>query len=267
MKSGKIHILVATDVAARGLHINDLDLVVNYDLPADPEAYVHRIGRTARAGKQGKAITLVCERYVYGLEAIESLINMKIPVEWAEETEYLKDKSAGMRMHDEKRERRPALKDDRAGKTRRTEKPRHVERSRHDEKLKHAERPKPAGKPGHIESIKHVEKTVGRLQAAPATHGKITTRNLKKADHTSDHPHHTRSAAPQREQRPHDEKKHKRSGPDRKQSLEDRITYYRKKYGEDFNIPAAAPSAPKKRKRTKILETIKGIFSRKKSKK
>ena len=51
MKSGKINILVATDVAARGLHINDLDLVVNYDLPADPEAYVHRIGRTAR-GRQ-----------------------------------------------------------------------------------------------------------------------------------------------------------------------------------------------------------------------
>jgi ATP-dependent RNA helicase RhlB len=224
---------------------------------------VHRIGRTARAGKQGKAITLVCERYVYGLEAIESLINMKIPVEWAEEAEYLKDKSAGMRMHDEKRERRPALKDDRGGKTRRTGKPRQFERSRPDEKPKHTEKPKPVGKPGHIESIKHVEKTVGRVQAAPATHGKITTRNLKKADHTSDHQQHTRPAAPPREHRPHDEKKQKRSGPDRKQSLEDRITYYRKKYGDNFNIPAA-PSELKKHKRTKILDTIKGIFSRKK---
>ena len=92
-------------MAARGLHINDLDLVVNYDLPADPEAYVHRIGRTARVGKKGKAITLVCERYVYGLEAIESLINIKIPVVFAEEAEYADDKSRGMRFHEEKRGR------------------------------------------------------------------------------------------------------------------------------------------------------------------
>ena len=266
MKSGKIHILVATDVAARGLHINDLDLVVNYDLPADPEAYVHRIGRTARAGKQGKAITLVCERYVYGLEAIESLINMKLPVEWAEETEYLKDKSAGMRMHDEKRERRPALKDDRGGKARRTEKPRHVERSRRDEKPKYAERPKPAGKAGHTEGPKHGDKIIVRAQTASAAHGKTPAKSLKKTEHTSEHPHHTRSAAPQREHRHHDEKKQKRSGTDRKQSLEDRITYYRNKYGDNFNIPAA-PSEPKKRKRTKIIDTIKGIFSRKKSSK
>jgi len=264
MKSGKIHILVATDVAARGLHINDLDLVVNYDLPADPEAYVHRIGRTARAGKKGKAITLVCERYVYGLEAIESLINMKIPVGWAEEAEYVEDKSAGMRMHDEKRERRPAMKDDRAGKTRRVGKPRQIERSRHDEKLKHAERPKHTEITGHIEGRKHVEKTIDRVQAASATHGKATKRNLIKRAPASEHRQHTRPAAPPREDRHHDEKKQKRQGADRKQSIEDRITYYRKKYGEDFNIPAS-PSAPKKRKRTKILETIKGIFSRKKS--
>jgi hypothetical protein len=188
---------------------------------------------------------------------------MKIPVEWAEETEYLKDKSAGMRMHDEKRERRPTLKDDRSGKVRRTEKPRHVERSRRDEKPKYAERPKPAGKPGHIESIKHVEKTIGRAQNASAAHGKTPAKSFKKAEHTLEHSHHTRSAAPQREHRHHDEKKQKRSGTDRKQSLEDRITYYRKKYGDNFNIPAA-PSEPKKRKRTKILDTIKGIFSRKK---
>jgi len=85
IKSGKLKYLVATDVAARGLHIDDLDLVVNYDLPEDYENYVHRIGRTARAGKSGLAITLACEKYVYSLPYIESYIKMKIPVEWPED--------------------------------------------------------------------------------------------------------------------------------------------------------------------------------------
>jgi ATP-dependent RNA helicase RhlB len=80
LKSGELEILVATDVAARGLDVEALDLVVNYDLPEDPESYVHRIGRTARAGKAGKAVALACERFVYGLPAIEDFIGMRIPV-------------------------------------------------------------------------------------------------------------------------------------------------------------------------------------------
>lgn len=97
MKNGSIDILVATDIAARGLQIDDLELVVNYDIPEDYEAYVHRIGRTARAGKSGKAITLACEEYIYGLEAIENYIQMKIPVLWADEVGLVEveDKSAG----------------------------------------------------------------------------------------------------------------------------------------------------------------------------
>ena len=97
MKEGKLHFLVATDVAARGLQIDDLELVVNYDIPEDYENYVHRIGRTARAGKSGIAITLACEEYIYGLEAIENYIQMKIPVHWADEDglEKVEDKSAG----------------------------------------------------------------------------------------------------------------------------------------------------------------------------
>lgn len=96
MKAGKIPILVATDVAARGLHIDDVDLVVNYDLPEDRESYVHRIGRTARAGKSGKAVSLACERFVYSLEGIEAFINMKIPTEAVSEDLLLEDASAGM---------------------------------------------------------------------------------------------------------------------------------------------------------------------------
>ena len=99
MKEGKLPILVATDVAARGLQIDDLELVVNYDIPEDFESYVHRIGRTARAGKSGKAITLACEEYIYGLEPIERYIQMKIPVLWPDEAglEKVEDKSEGFR--------------------------------------------------------------------------------------------------------------------------------------------------------------------------
>jgi len=79
--AGKFPILVATDVAARGLDIEDLDLVVNYDLPEDAESYVHRIGRTARMGKTGMAISLACEKFGEHAMAIERLIGMKIPVE------------------------------------------------------------------------------------------------------------------------------------------------------------------------------------------
>ena len=97
MKEGQLPYLVATDVAARGLQIDDLALVVNYDIPEDFESYVHRIGRTARAGKSGKAITLASEDYIYGLEAIENYIQMKIPVLWADEIglESVEDKSEG----------------------------------------------------------------------------------------------------------------------------------------------------------------------------
>lgn len=106
MKEGKIHFLVATDVAARGLQIDDLELVVNYDIPEDYENYVHRIGRTARAGKSGIAVTLACETYIYGLEAIENYIQMKIPVHWADEDglEKIEDKSDGYHYSSKKRQ-------------------------------------------------------------------------------------------------------------------------------------------------------------------
>ncbi|MEW6714947.1 MAG: helicase-related protein, partial [Nitrospirota bacterium] len=79
-KAGTLPILVATDVASRGLHIDDVTHVINYDLPQDPEDYVHRIGRTARAGAVGRAITLACEEYVHSLHDVEEYIKQKIPV-------------------------------------------------------------------------------------------------------------------------------------------------------------------------------------------
>lgn len=77
---GRLPVLIATDVAARGLHIPDVTHVFNFDLPQDPEDYVHRIGRTARAGAAGDAISFGCEDYVQSLPDIEAFIGRKLPV-------------------------------------------------------------------------------------------------------------------------------------------------------------------------------------------
>ena len=79
-KRGDLELLVATDVAARGLHIDAVSHVYNFDLPFDAEDYVHRIGRTARLGAEGDAISFACERYAQSLPEIEAFIEQRIPV-------------------------------------------------------------------------------------------------------------------------------------------------------------------------------------------
>src|SRR3990170_4974456 len=116
-KEGGLHILVATDVASRGLHIEGVTHVINYDLPQDAEDYVHRIGRTARAGASGKAISLADEQYVLSLEAIEEFIGHKIPVEWPSDDLFVKPVprpgEAGVRSRPDRRPEgvRPAVRD------------------------------------------------------------------------------------------------------------------------------------------------------------
>lgn len=95
-KSGETKVLVATDVAARGIDVDALAMVINYDLPNEAENYVHRIGRTARAGKTGKAYTFCSEQDVYSLPAIERYIEMQIPAKVAYPEQMLEDKSAGV---------------------------------------------------------------------------------------------------------------------------------------------------------------------------
>ncbi len=77
-KTGKMKVLVATDVAGRGIHVDDVSHVINYNLPDDPEDYVHRIGRTGRAGAKGVSISLVCEDDAFALPNIETLLNDKL---------------------------------------------------------------------------------------------------------------------------------------------------------------------------------------------
>lgn len=98
-KARKFKILVATDVAARGIDVSDLAMVVNYDLPVEPENYVHRIGRTARAGKSGKAYTFCSERDVYSLAPIERYIEKQIPSRVAIGDDLAQDKSRDVYIH------------------------------------------------------------------------------------------------------------------------------------------------------------------------
>lgn len=83
-KQGKVRALIATDVAARGLDIQELEQVVNFDMPFKAEDYVHRIGRTGRAGKSGLAVSLMSRDEEYLLRAIETLLDQRLPQEWLE---------------------------------------------------------------------------------------------------------------------------------------------------------------------------------------
>ena len=78
-REGTVEVLVATDVAARGIDIDDIDLVINYELPQDPEDYVHRVGRTGRAGRSGKAVSFIYGRDAYRIKTIERFIRQQIP--------------------------------------------------------------------------------------------------------------------------------------------------------------------------------------------
>jgi ATP-dependent RNA helicase DeaD len=93
-REGTIEILVATDVAARGLDVDDVGLVVNYEIPHDPEDYVHRIGRTGRAGKSGKAVSFVFGRDIYRLQTIEKYTRQTIRRERVPSQEQVEGKRA-----------------------------------------------------------------------------------------------------------------------------------------------------------------------------
>jgi ATP-dependent RNA helicase RhlB len=118
-KDGTLPILVATDVASRGLHIEGVSHVVNFDVPLDPEDYVHRVGRTARAGASGTAVTLACEDYVQGLEPIEEFIGFKLPFEHPEDEMLETEHTVPARRPRAPREGRPRERrgrDDRRGR-------------------------------------------------------------------------------------------------------------------------------------------------------
>jgi ATP-dependent RNA helicase RhlB len=101
---GELAALVATDLAARGLHIPDVSHVFNYDLPQNSEDYVHRIGRTARAGASGDAVSFGCEDYIYSLMDIESYVGYPIPTEQITDDLLAKPEPPVTRKHHEQRQ-------------------------------------------------------------------------------------------------------------------------------------------------------------------
>jgi ATP-dependent RNA helicase RhlB len=107
-KDGRLAILVATDVASRGLHIENVSHVVNYDLPEDAEDYVHRLGRTGRAGALGSAVSFACDDYVFSLDAIEKRVGRQIPVEWPTEDMFRQGRVAQAPRHGAGFRHRPA---------------------------------------------------------------------------------------------------------------------------------------------------------------
>lgn len=99
-KSGKIKVVVATDILSRGIDIDDIEMVINYDVPRDPEDYIHRIGRTARADRDGKAVTFVSNDDFFRLAKIERLLEKEVPkaevpAEFGSTPEYTKGRSRG----------------------------------------------------------------------------------------------------------------------------------------------------------------------------
>ncbi|MFO8063746.1 MAG: DEAD/DEAH box helicase [Spirochaetia bacterium] len=308
MKNGDVRFLVATDVAARGLHVDNLDIVINYDIPEDPENYVHRIGRTARAGQSGRAVALACERYVYGLEAIERLIDMKIPVGQLSDEDFKMDGSSRLSLGQVRkelgvrREKAPVSGQSRAGQTRGGESRSSASRSaqnrasqsRSSQGRSSRKGGAEAGSPAKSGAHKHGASDGDRRPAAATAtggeaSGKATdNKNAGEGGAASGGNGGARAAgkgggadnegareagnsaaraggsaqgsskeSPRREKQ-HPQAHHKptrqpRSAPARsakpskKTSVEDRLEYYRRKYGEDFELAGSTGSSASKR--------------------
>ena len=129
--ANELSVLVATDVAARGLHIDGVSHVYNYDLPDDREDYVHRIGRTARAGAEGDAISFVCETYAFSLPDIEDYIGHKIPMEPVT-GELIAEIDPGSKVKMERKPRPPRNNNRSGGKGGNGQKRRHHNKPRGD---------------------------------------------------------------------------------------------------------------------------------------
>ena len=251
IKSGKLKYLVATDVAARGLHINDLDMVINYDIPEDFENYVHRIGRTARAGKSGIAITLACEKFVYGLDAIEQYIKMKIPVDWVTDELLVADNSSPEHIN-------KFLKNARGSRVETGERKKTGKSTKTERTGRKPATAKTAGGNASAGSNKSRAKTAASsstVKAAKNTQpGRITGKKTVVKNE--------RKKPVKVNQQVTEKGKYQKDKLPAKASLTDRMKYYSEKYGEDF-IVSREIKPEKKGAVKKIADKIKSLFGKK----
>jgi len=245
VKEGRIPYLVATDVAARGLHVDDLELVINYDIPEDCESYVHRIGRTARVGKSGKAISLSCERYVYGLEGIEAYAKKKIPVDFADESLFVEDQSQGMRFRLD-RERDGRIREKGGRDNQRGNKGKN---NNHRKKIERKIQPAGiSGKPDSRERFN--ERTSASNDQKRKSQQREGAYVPKQASNTV-----------KKQQAPVKRSKRPNVKPDRNGTLEQRVEYYNKKYGDDFQVTPEMLGSQSEKKQSlfsKMFQRIKG---------
>ncbi len=269
IKSGRTTLLVATDVAARGLHIDDLDMVVNYDLPDDCENYVHRIGRTARAGKSGKAVSLACETFVFNLEAIEKFIGMKIPTEWEYEDLLVRNiKEAGPPPRSAEGGRRE--RSDRGGRGSGARHSRGGVR-RDDRRERRPQRPAAAQQTPPAPAPEQKAATEPKPQRQRQPDRKSSGERRPRQDRR---PAQTAAGQGQRKQDP------RRDG-DRRQrdnrrpgggsqglpgrlpasaTPEERLAYYSQKYGEDFMLGEGGKKSSKKKGVTGAIKKLVDLF-------
>jgi len=276
VKNGHHKYLVATDVAARGLHIDGLEMVINYDVPLEPESYVHRIGRTARVGRAGKTITMACEEFVYGLGPIERLLGEKIPLKWADESFLVVDKSAGMSFSPQARHR------EMAGGHGRRRSPRAAGQRAGNRQDAHPEGKREARAPSGGQSSEVNKKSItGKEPLDPKTikiqstitsiaggsiteFGEMPDARRKKARKRS-RPRTSQASKPMKQrsvggkspkppvkkpsettQRPRPPGEHERVSSD--SSIDERLDYYRKKYGENFRLDRSGEGTDERRK-------------------
>ncbi len=290
VKDGKVKFLVATDVAARGLHVDDLSLVINYDLPLDTENYVHRIGRTARAGKDGKAITLACENYVYSLSGIEDYIDSKIPVFPTTDDLFVEDTSAHLRfnLNEHKNRTRENNRDNRnrdnRGRDNKSRDNRNRDNANRDnrnrdnkttENKSTQNRPN-QNRPNQNKNVqnknvqnknsnrkKHSETDAERLKRLRSSVMNVSGANSLDVDFEKDKKHPINKPSNQKSTNKPNKNNKKRNEYTRKKpsgnkpamegmkrvssesKVEDRIAYYKKKYGEDFKISNTSTSKAK----------------------
>lgn len=276
LKSGEVPFLVATDVAARGLHIEDLDLVVNYDLPEDAESYVHRIGRTARAGKTGKAVSLACERFVFGLENIESFIGFKIPVGDLSDELFINDQSRvsmrDLQYHGDGGSRSgsrdrgahsPRGKRGDRSRSRSSSRSRGGDRdSRRTGKHSHEGAPR-AGTSGGADNAAASEGAGNRGTDERSRKEPVQAKGRRSDNRKSE----TRKP---RRGKPSEARGSSGGGTDRRRpsksaSMQDRLEYYREKYGEDFQPAGESGGSSRSRRSSEGEKSATSRRSRKKT--